>query len=300
MKLLVSTSNSVLAFDTSTAAAFAVDRSRGLYYGLARTPRGLIAAARRRMMSSSVPMVEERGCLIVFPSGTPSYVIESPIALRDLHGITYCSGSLLLTSTLDEKIVILRDGYWDSWHPIGQPAQEAIDKSHINTIVSTSDGLFVMLHNLGDSEVLRFDEVGGRLLDRFQIGKQAHNIWFDEGKMRVCSSGEGRIVGVDNFVLETGGFPRGYATDGRHRVIGVSETVERPARDNSIVTLLHMDRDYRTIERFIFPDEGMVLDLLCIDDKEFLDLEHNHRDSQSDVAVECLKSSATASAAARA
>src|ERR1700733_7087510 len=300
MKLLVSTSNSVLAFDTSTAAAFAVDRSRGLYYGLARTPRGLIAAARRRMMSSSVPMVEERGCLIVFPSETPSYVIESPIALRDLHGITYCSGSLLLTSTLDEKIVILRDGYWDSWHPIGQPAQEAIDKSHINTIVSTSDGLFVMLHNLGDSEVLRFDEVGGRLLDRFQIGKQAHNIWFDEGKMRVCSSGEGRIVGVDNFVLKTGGFPRGYATDGRHRVIGVSETVERPARDNSIVTLLHMDRDYRTIERFIFPDEGMVLDLLWIDDKEFLDLEHNHRDSQSDVAVECLKSSAAASTPARA
>src|ERR1700733_14688488 len=178
MKLLVSTSNSVLAFDTSTTAAFAVDRSRGLYYGLARTPLGLIAAARRRMISSSIPMNEERGFLIVFPPGRPSYVIESPTALRDLHGIAYCDGSLLLTSTHDEKIVILRDGSWDSWHPTGRPAEEATDKSHINTIVTESDGLFVMLHNLGDSEVLRFDKVAGQLLDRYQLGKQAHNIWF--------------------------------------------------------------------------------------------------------------------------
>ena len=286
MKLLVSTSNSVLAFDTSTATAFVVDRSRGLYYGLARTPRGLVAAARRRMMSSSMPMDEERGCLIVFPSGSPSYVIESPIALRDLHGIAYCNESLLLTSTRDEKIVILRNGSWDSWHPTGQPTEEATDKSHINTIVANSDGLFVMLHNFGNSEVLRFDKAAGRLLDRYQMGKQAHNIWFDDGNMRVCSSGEGRIVGDDGFLLETGGFPRGYASDGRHRVIGVSETVERAARDNSIITLLHMDAEYRTIERFVFPDEGMVLDLLWIDDTEFFDLEHNHRDEESNVAVE--------------
>jgi hypothetical protein len=109
MKLLVSTSNSVLAFDTSTAAAFAVDRSRGLYYGLARTPLGLVAAARRRMMSSSMPMDEERGCLIVFPSGRPRYLIESPIALRDLHGMAYCNGSLLLTATRAKGCIGNRD-----------------------------------------------------------------------------------------------------------------------------------------------------------------------------------------------
>jgi hypothetical protein len=286
MKLLVSTSNSVLAFDTSTAAAFAVDRSRGLYYGLARTPLGLVAAARRRMLSSSMPMDDERGCLIVFPSGRPSHVIESPMALRDLHGIAYCNGSLLLTSTRDEKIVILRDGSWDSWHPTERPDEEATDKSHINTIVTTSDGVFVMLHNFGNSEVLRFDEVAGRLLERYQMGKQAHNIWFDHGNMRVCSSGEGRIVGDDGFSLETGGFPRGYASDGRHRIIGISETVERAARDNSIITLLHMDAAYRIIERFVVPDEGMVLDLLWIDDAEYSDLEHNYHENGANVAVE--------------
>jgi hypothetical protein len=286
MKLLVSTSNSVLAFDTSTAAAFAVDRSRGLYYGLARTPRGLVAAARRRMMSSTTSIDEERGCLIVFPIGRPSHVIESPIALRDLHGIAYCGESLLLTSTRDEKIVILRDGSWDSWRPTERPAEEATDASHINTIVTTSDGVFVMLHNFGNSEVLRFDGVAGRLLDRSQLGKQAHNIWFDNGHMRVCSSGEGRIVGNDGFLLETGGFPRGYASDGRHKIIGISETVERAARDNSIITLLHMDAAYRVIERFVLPDEGMVLDLLWIEDAEYFDLENQHRGNQANVTVE--------------
>jgi hypothetical protein len=47
-----------------------------------------------------------------------------------------------------------------------------------------------------------------------------------------------------------------------------------------------MDADYRTLERFVFPDEGMVLDLLWIDDTEFFDLERNHRDGESNVAVE--------------
>jgi len=47
-----------------------------------------------------------------------------------------------------------------------------------------------------------------------------------------------------------------------------------------------MDADYRTIERFVFPDEGMVLDLLWIDDTEFFDLEHNHRDGESNVEVQ--------------
>ena len=43
-----------------------VHRGDGLYYGIAQTPWGLAIAARRRLVSSPVPIDDERGCVLLF------------------------------------------------------------------------------------------------------------------------------------------------------------------------------------------------------------------------------------------
>src|SRR3974390_1552780 len=106
MKAIVTTSYSVLVFDTSSETAFAIDRGRGLYYGITRTPNGICVAARRRLVSSTLPVSEEKGCLVFFPNGQENYTVEAPFALRDLHGIAYVNDSLWATCCFDNQIAI--------------------------------------------------------------------------------------------------------------------------------------------------------------------------------------------------
>ena len=61
MKVLATTSHSILAIDCETGDARIVHRGAGLYYGIARIGSDYLVAARRRLVSSPVPRDDERG-----------------------------------------------------------------------------------------------------------------------------------------------------------------------------------------------------------------------------------------------
>jgi hypothetical protein len=278
MKAIVTTSHSVLVFDTSSGSAFAIDGGRGLYYGITRTPDGICVAARRRLVSSAVPASEERGCLIFFPKGQNNYTVEAPFALRDLHGIAYIDNSLWATCSFDNQIAIMKNGRWSRWHPAGAPRLNGpADVNHFNTILSENGHIYILAHNIGESEVLEFEPETLVLRKRYKLGHCAHNIWFEGGELRVCSSNEGRIIGLHGFSIDTGGFPRGYAYDATCRLVGITTHCTRSERDASTGALLVLDMAYRETARFELPDQGMVLDILPITEEEFAYLETGHK-----------------------
>lgn len=285
MQILFSTSYSVIALNTLTSEAFAIERGSGLYYGLTKYEESFILAARRRLVSSSIPRSEERGCLVRVPFRGPKEIIEAPFPLRDVHALAAIGDELLLTCSLDEKIAIYRHGAWSQWHPVGLPEQEGVDRRHLNTFYQGPEGFWIMSHNFGPSEAIRFDETTREILERVPIGVQAHNIWFDHGLMRTCSSGEGRLMGA-GLCVHTGGFPRGYASDGRHPLVGLNQFASREGRDGTTSRILMMDMNYTIVKQFAFPDEGMLLDILPISTSDFDQLACDHR-GQPGHAVVC-------------
>src|SRR6185312_10154455 len=66
MKVVATTSQSVLLVDCVTGQSSVLHRGAGLYYGIARIGSDLAVAARRRLVSSPVPREEERGCILRF------------------------------------------------------------------------------------------------------------------------------------------------------------------------------------------------------------------------------------------
>ena len=66
MKLLITTSFSLLELNTKNGKIRRVLHGDGLYYGLARTDKSIYVAARKRMVSSDVPVENERGEILVF------------------------------------------------------------------------------------------------------------------------------------------------------------------------------------------------------------------------------------------
>jgi hypothetical protein len=285
MKAIVTTSHSVLVFDTSSGSAFAIDRGRGLYYGITRTPDGVCVAARRRLVSSALPISEERGCLVFFPKGQKQYTVEAPFALRDLHGIAYIDNSLWAACSFDNQIAIMKDGAWSRWHPAGVSHSDGpADINHFNTILSENGNIYVLAHNVGESEVLEFESATLILRKKYKLGHCAHNIWFEDGELLVCSSDEGRIVGLHGFSVHTGGFPRGYACDGTCRLVGITTHCMRSERDASTGALLVLDMAYRETARFELPDQGMILDILPITEEEFAYLETGHKLAAAAVA----------------
>jgi hypothetical protein len=243
-------------------------------------------------------MSEEKGCLVFFPNGQENYTVEAPFALRDLHGIAYVNDSLWATCCFDNQIAIMRNGTWSRWHPTGA-LEGSADTNHFNTILSEKGKIYILAHNLGQSEVLEFDSETLLLEQFYKLGNCAHNIWFDDGELRVCSSKEGKIVGLRGFSLETGGFPRGYACDSTCRLVGITPHSVRSERDSASSSLLLLDMDYRYTRYFKLPNQGMVLDIFPISEEEWAYLETEHKlEAASVIGVPCMPTGITAASVA--
>lgn len=274
MQVLLTTSQSLLLLDTGSGAAHVLDHGAGLYYGLACDGEQIYVAARRRLVSSSVPQGEERGEILLFDRqlrrrGT----LQAPFPLRDLHEIAWHDGKLYATCSYDNMVAVFDGQRWEEWYPLGKPAPaEAAhghasghgdsDLNHFNSLMFESGRIWVLAHNRGPSELLAFSLPGREHVETIALGNCGHNIWREQGQLMSCSSAEGRIVGVQGFKLDTGGFPRGIASDASTRCVGVSALSERKERDLNTGKLLVMAPNWTPRHQIELVGEGLVLDLL--------------------------------------
>lgn len=260
--LLVTTSRSLLLLDPTRACAERIDAGRGLYYGIEQTATAIYVAARRRMVSSDIPIDSERGAILRFDRALESaHVIEADFPLRDLHQIRRVGTRLFVTCSHDNLIAILDGGTWSKWFPLGEPDTPPLDRNHFNTIELIDGHLCVVAHNFGDSELLFFDPDTLRLRSRIPLGRHAHNVWRSDGEWMTCSSSEGRLVGSAGTSLEVGGFPRGICWTGTRWFIGLSEVAERTERDFTDAGIAEVDAVGQVSRVLHLPAEGLVLEV---------------------------------------
>jgi hypothetical protein len=265
MKLLVTTSHSVLLVDGSSGDAKPVHRGQGLYFGIASDGEHFFVAARGRMVSSEVPAEEENGRILVFdPSLRLLEEIAAPFALRDMHEILWHAGKLWITCSFDNMVAVYEpvSGHWDRWYPLGPTAAPPYDLNHFNSFGIVDGALAIVAHNWGESEVMRFETGGRQLLSRQLLGRQAHNLRMLEGEgLLTCSSAEGELVATSGWQLQVGGFPRGLILGAHERYVGISEIAERQDRDLTTGRIAVYDEGWNLQRTLLFPQEGLLLEL---------------------------------------
>jgi hypothetical protein len=261
----VTTSHSVLLVDGSSGDAKPVHRGQGLYFGIASDGERFFVAARGRMVSSEVPAELEDGRILVFdPSLNLLEEIAAPFALRDMHEILWHEGKLWITCSFDNMVAVYEpaSGHWQRWYPLGPTAAPPYDVNHFNSFGIVDGALAILAHNMGDSEVLRFDTGGRQLLSRRFLGRQAHNVrTLDDGALLTCSSGEGDLVATNGWHLKVGGFPRGLVLGEHERYVGISEIAERQDRDLTTGRIAVYDGGWNLQRTLLLPQEGLLLEL---------------------------------------
>jgi hypothetical protein len=271
MKAIITTSHSVLILDLETRELTSVHRGMGLYYGVTNHKGAIVVASRRRQVEQGRGPQDDRGCLIALEGKTPQ-VIEPNCEMRDLHDILSVGEDLWCICSFNNAICAVNDHGFQFHYPLGRPTEPPYDRNHLNTLVRRDDSVFVVAHNWGASEVFMLNPAAMTIVASWQIGIEAHNVWFDGDELRVFSSAEGCIVGLDGFKLQVGDFPRGYASDGNIRLIGINPSVSRDQRGRASPRLKILDHGYAEIGHIELPQEGMVLDIMALTDDEYRSL----------------------------
>ena len=269
MKLLVTTSQSVLLVDAATGAGARLHRGAGLYYGIARVAGGFAVAARRRSVSSTVLQADEAGCILAFDRAfNLERSVEAPFALRDMHQIAWFDDRLWITCSYDDVVAVHYGAHWARWMPLPVPADAAPDRHHFNTFLVSRDEIALLAHNQGPSVAHFFDRRTRTLLRSVPLGVQAHDLWIENGALYTCSSIESRLVSTSGASHRTGGFPRGVAITAAARVVGLSALAERGMRDWSSAAIAVCDAAWKPAHYVHLVLEGMVLDVVALEDAE--------------------------------
>ncbi len=263
-KLLVSTSLSLLEVDLKNNQIRTIHQGKGLYYGISIGKDGHIwSAARNRMASSGINPDSEHGSLLVFDRNYNLIEEISPeFALRDMHQIKWNEDSLWITCSRDNSIVIYNRINWEIWYPLPEDYAANHDVHHYNSLMFADNGVWLLAHNFGNSELLHFELPQRRLQRRIPLGQIAHNIWREDGLLTTLSSGDGTMVDERGGTRTLGGFPRGHTrlADGSH-VIGVNEYAERALRDKTTSRIQIYDSEWNSESAVQLDGEGMILDI---------------------------------------
>jgi len=163
----------------------------------------------------------------------------------------------------------MRDGKFSLHYPLGKPISEPFDINHINTVLERADGAYVLAHNRGESEVYRINPLSFGIEWRQKIGRGAHNIWFDDDQIRVCSSLDHSLIGLDGLNIYIGGYPRGYCFNGNIRLVGTNEVASRQDRTGTVSKIIILDKSYAELSSIELTGEGPILDIMEIKDSEF-------------------------------
>ncbi len=273
MKVLVTTSQSILQVDCVTGHAMVLHQGSGLYYGITRIGSMYAVAARRRLVSSPIPRMDERGCILLFDKHfRPHSTIEAPFPLRDIHQIAWFDDRLWVTCSFDDRIAIYDGASWERWIP-EHTSGDAEDRSggdvpgdryHYNSFFIADDEFALLAHNHGPSDLHFFDRRSRSWRRSIALGRQAHNVWRDGDAYATCSSIDGKLVGSNGWETATGGFPRGVCFESVHRAVGISALSERGRRDWTSAAIALYDTSWRPLHYVHLVREGMILDLAPI------------------------------------
>ncbi len=263
MRLLVTTSHSLLLVDTDSGSAQPLHRGSGLYYGIAQKHDTIYVAARHRLVSSAREQAQERGSILLFDRALRLCgELEAPFPLRDMHAIAWHGERLWIAASFEDMIAVYDGANWERWFPLGEGSAGPADLHHFNSFMFDDEVVWLLAHKRGASELLAFAKQTRQLQRRIALGDCGHNVWREGGQMFTCSSTDGKVLGDRGFSLETGGFPRGVAFDADTRCVGVSAVAERKDRDFTTGKLMVFDREWRLQRTIELPGEGLILDLL--------------------------------------
>ncbi|MEP7060757.1 MAG: hypothetical protein ABI881_00020 [Betaproteobacteria bacterium] len=273
MKVLATTSQSILLVDCVTGHASVLHRGAGLYYGIARIGSMFAVAARRRLVSSPIPRIDERGCILLFDRHFRlQSTLEAAFPLRDIHQIAWFDDRLWVTCSFDDLIAKYDGAGWEQWIP-EQPSRDGKDRfggdvshdsHHFNSFFIADDEFALLAHNHGPSDLHFYDRRSSSWRRSIVLGRQAHNVWRDDDAYAICSSIEGKLVASNGWELQTGGFPRGVCFGAAHRAIGISPLSERGERDWASAAIALYDACWRSLHYVHLMGEGMILDLAPI------------------------------------
>ena len=268
MTFLVSTSQQILLIDTNQKAVYHVHSGKGLYYGLALRRGRVIAACRNRQPSSDdSERPEERGSLLFFDERLRVEEEVQPLfPLRDLHGIASIDDAIWVTCAFDNLVAIFDPDtqHWKKWYPAEDPSARDRDVHHFNTIAEIDARLVLLAHNWGNSQVRFYDYSSLELEEVRSLGLQAHNLFFVDGSLATCSSGEGLLVSESGWRIRTGSFPRGFADDGQVKVVGLSRNASRDQRSVVDGVVRIFDDAWRFETDYVLSGVGMILDILPV------------------------------------
>jgi hypothetical protein len=264
VNVLVATSHSLLVLNHESGVARVVERNPDLsYHGIAFGPQAIYVAVRDRSCGDGGRALSAcDGRILVYDYDlAPREALCAPFPMRDLHQIDYFRGNLYATCSYDNMIAVHDGAAWSRWYPVEERDR---DVNHFNSLYFRGNTVSVLAHNndRGSSEVYRFDVETRKLLQRFPLGRQAHNLWMRGGAMYTCDSAHGRIGrrGKETVAI-TGGFPRGIAVTKQGAVVGISELAERHNRDFTNGQLQVYGWGWRLKRRIMLEREGMVHDV---------------------------------------
>lgn len=256
MKVLVTTSQSLLLVDTESGEYRSLDRDRGPYFGMSCHNDVLYAVARNGGNDGGLDMI-----LMLDSKLALCGTIDMPGRHNDIHEIAWCNDQLWVTFTAANAVGILSDGRWEWWHPQGEQEKDIF---HFNSFLFESDRVWVLAHNYGDSELFAFSYEDKRLLERRKVGVCAHNIRRVGEELLLCSSREGLLLGTCGFRLSTGGWPRGLLVADGVRCVGISELSHRSERGLTTGAVQVYDGSWRLQKTITFPGEGNVHEVLLL------------------------------------
>lgn len=161
----------------------------------------------------------------------------------------------------NETILTYRDGAITEWYPFG-----GLGIRGVNSIFFESGHVYLIAHNRGPSWVLQYGYPGLQLQDRWQIGKEAHNVarWKDHLVILDSRGSCARIVWGWHFPLT--GYPRGLAISDETIVVGQSYYLpERNSRLKDTAGGLFVLDNQWEMQQYHNLNKGHVYDVRFLD-----------------------------------
>lgn len=283
----------------------AIDRGRGIYFGLSRAGDRVFAVARNQGPDGQVVAPgRPTNTLIDLPApgaAGPERVWSVP-GTRGAHQIRYHDGLVWLMNCREPELVAFDPGRGEVVggvalgplvpdelrHP--PPAEHPGDGYHFNSLDFVGDRLFVLAHNWGHgSFALELGYPGATAFLRTPrvravhtgLGTQAHDVFADEGRLFVLDSGAGRLVvsGGGRAGPPGGlGFARGLAVNHDFIFIGHGTVGRREDRVTSPTHITVLDRRTSAVVAAVDVGPfGNPCDLLLMSEPDWSDTGHPGR-----------------------
>ncbi len=267
MNLLVTTTQALWCFDTTSRVAYRIHDGYDFYFGISYDDERIYVAAQDCVYGTEDLHPERQGRVLVFDYELN--MIEELVpdfVARDPHQVYRHEDQLWLAGTADEVIGIYRDGAWEQWHPFGDPAdQDHEARHHFNTIVIIEDRLYIVGHLEGDGQVHTFSYPDRTHLSSKTVGHGSHNYWHGrDGQGFTLSSGSGELCSIDHQVsypISLGHFVRGAVLTPKEYFIGICSRTIRQERNDSNSTVARFDRSTARRDHFALNGGGQILEV---------------------------------------